>query len=84
VLLLVHEPRDPGPPSPRRRRRPLPHIPWRPFAWFAAFCWLLFVAGRVDGLAGYAIVLVAIAMGSWRLDRWLSKQYWGGLSEVQR
>ncbi|HEX8120580.1 MAG TPA: hypothetical protein VF549_04860 [Solirubrobacteraceae bacterium] len=86
MLLLIHDPQPEEPdsaPAPRRGR-PLPKVPWRPFAWFAAFCWLLFIAGRVDGLAGYVIVLCAIAMGSWRLDRWLSRQYWGGLSEVQR
>ena len=80
MLLLIHDPEPP----PQPRRRSLPHLPWRPFAWFAAFCWLLFLAGTVGGLAGYLLVLVAVGMGSWRLDRWLARQYWGGLSEVQR
>ena len=83
MLLLIH---DPEPRPERPRGRPLPHLPWRPFAWFAAFCWLLFLAGQVGGLAGYLILLFAVGVGSRRLDRWLSKQYWGGLSEsgVQR
>jgi hypothetical protein len=81
MLLLIHdEPQGPGEDAPRKRR-PLPRIPWRPFAWFAAFCWLLFLAGTVGGLAGYVLVLVAVGGGSWRPDRWLSKQYWGGLTE---
>jgi hypothetical protein len=79
VLLLVH---DPEPPPPKRRSLPAP--PWRPFAWVAVFCWLLFAAGAVGGLPGYLMVLVAIALGCWRLDRWLSRQYWGGLRETQR
>ena len=81
MLLLIHDP-EPGPERPPRR--PLPHLPWRPFAWFAVFCWLMFLAGQVGGLAGYLLVLLAVGIGGWRLDRWLSKQYWGGLSEVQR
>ena len=52
------------------RRPPRRHIPWRPFAWVAAFFWLLVIAGDVGGFAGYGILLFAIALGSWRLDRW--------------
>ncbi len=84
VVGLVRDP-DPGPgaqppPGPRR----VPHLPWRPFAAFALWCWLFVLAGAVDGLAGYALVLVALALGCWRLDRWLGRQYWGGLRETQR
>jgi hypothetical protein len=83
---LVHdhswEPPDQGPRPPRRRR--LPHVPWQPFAWFAAFCWLMVVAGAVGGLPGYVIVLLAVGMGCWRIDRWLGRQYWQGLREYQR
>ena len=84
MLLLIEdrpERPDDGPPPPRRT---LPHVPWRPFAWFAAFCWLMYAAGALGGLAGYATLLVALALGCWRLDRWLSGQYWGGLRETQR
>ena len=85
MLLLIGDP-EPDPPcgDPDAARRSLPALPWRPFAWFAAFCWMLFLAGRVGGLAGYVLVLVAVATGCWRLDRWLARQYWGGLREVQR
>jgi anti-sigma factor RsiW len=85
VLLLIHDPRpDDGGGEPARRRRRLPAPPWRPFAWVAAFCWLLFAAGELGGLAGYVVLLVAVGVGAWRLDRWLGRQYWGGLREVQR
>ena len=89
MLLLVHDPRpdDGGAEPPRRRRRRRrrpPVLPWRPFAWFAAFCWLLFAAGQLGGLPGYVVLLVAVGIGGWRLDRWLARQYWGGLREVQR
>ena len=73
---LVHD-HQVGPPKP-------PHVPWRPFAWVAAWCWLLYLAGQVGGFAGYLVVLVAVGLGCWRLDRWLARQYWGGLRETQR
>lgn len=88
MLLLIHDPSpdddDDGDAAPARPRRRLPLVPWRPFAWVAAFCWMLFAAGELGGLPGYAVLLLAIAVGGWRLDRWLARQYWGGLSEVQR
>ncbi len=83
MLLLIHEP-DPEPGDEPRPRRRLPVLPWRPFAWLAVFCWMLFAAGQVGGLAGYLILLGAIAVGCWRVDRWLGKQYWGGMREAQR
>ena len=81
MLLLIH---DPEPPPEGRSRRRLPVLPWRPFAWFAVFCWMLVAAGAVGGLPGYVLVLAAISVGCWRVDRWLARQYWGGLREVQR
>ncbi len=83
MLLLIHEPRDEGDPPPRDRR-PLPRVPWRPFAWVAAFFWLLFVAGAVGGLAGYLILLLAISVACWRVDRWLEGQDWGGMRNYTR
>jgi len=53
--------------EPRRSR---PNVPWRPFAWVAAFLWLMVIAAEVNGFAGYGIFLLAIALGSWRLERW--------------
>ncbi len=65
------------PPEPPPARRPLPRPPWRPFAWIAAFLWLLMLAGEVGGLGGYLLVLLAVAVGSWRLDRWAARWEWG-------
>ncbi len=84
MLLLIHEPRpdrDDEQPPPRRR---LPHVPWRPFAWVAAFFWLLYLAGAVGGLAGYLILLGAISMGGWRLNRWLDGICWTGMRDYTR
>ena len=85
MLLLIDEPREPHDDAPPPLRpNPLPHVPWRPFAWFAAFCWLLFAAGQIGGLAGYGLVLVAVALGCWRLDRWMSQWDLGGLRNYTR
>lgn len=84
MLLLIHEPRDDGDDEPPRPRRPLPHVPWRPFAWVAAFCWLMFLAGAVNGFAGYLILLGAICLGGWRVNRWLDGQDWGGMRNYTR
>ena len=82
MLLLIHEPRDDDD-APRRRRR-LPSIPWRPFAWFALFCWMMFAAGAVGGFPGYLIVLGAICVGGWRVNRWLDGQDWAGMRNYTR
>jgi hypothetical protein len=85
LLGLVHDRGwDPPPDDPGGPRRPLPHLPWRPFAWLAAWCWLLFAAGAVGGLAGYLIVLLAVTLGCWRVERWCARQYWGGLREYRQ
>ena len=72
---------EPDPDEGSGRRWELPHLPWRPFAWFAAFCWALFAAGQVGGLAGYLLVLAAVALGSWRLDRWAARWEFGSAGD---
>lgn len=68
---------DPGPePEPEdegEHRRSVPHVAWRPLAWIAAFIWLLVLAAELDGFAGYGVFLLAIALGSWRLERWAAR-----------
>ena len=88
VFGLVHDsgwepPDDPPPRRPARRW----HLPWRPFAWVAVWCWLMalvpIVTRAFGGLAGYAVLLLAVALVFWRLDRWCARQYWGGLREYK-
>lgn len=88
---LVHEQRwepcDDDRPPPPRPRRPwgLTRGLWRSLAFWAAWLWLFVLAGVAaklfGGLAGYLVVLFAVALAAWRLDRWCAKQYWGGLRE---
>jgi hypothetical protein len=79
---LVRDP-DRGRPEPPESSpsRPWPRPPWQPFAWVALLCWMTWAAKELDGLPGYIVFLVALSIGCWRLDRWLGKQYWGGLTK---
>ncbi len=83
---LVHDPglNRPEPPPDAARPRPLPPVPWRLLAWVTGWVALLFGAGALGGLAGYLVVLLAVGVGAWRLERWCARQYWGGLSEYHR
>lgn len=68
---------DPDPAPEPAPRRSLPHVSWQPFAWFAAFCWVLVGAGALGGFAGYALVVVAVGAGSWGLNRYAERWEWG-------
>jgi hypothetical protein len=87
MTMFVGLVRDPGREPPddpdRPPRRHVPHVSWRPFAWLAVVCWLIYAAGAVEGLASYALTVTALFVAGWRLDRWLSRQYWGGLTEFK-
>lgn len=79
VGLVDSRPRwEPDPPPERRRRRSF-DIPWRAIRVLATVVAILALAGAISGLAGYGLVLVAVAYGSWELDR--AASYWFGLTE---
>jgi len=58
-------------PQPRRRRWSLSAMPWRAVVWLAAFVLLFALSRSVGALAGYVLLLVAVAVGSLGLDRQL-------------
>lgn len=49
----------------------MPAIPWRLLVWVAVLVLMFAVSRTVGGLAGYVLMLVAVAAGSLRLDRQL-------------
>jgi hypothetical protein len=46
-------------------------MPWRLVGWIAAFVVMFAISRVVGGWAGYVLMLVAVAVGSWRLERQL-------------
>ncbi len=90
VLGLIHDGGWGQPPEedePEQRRERSWHLPWRPLAWVAAWCWLMalvpVVSGAFGGLAGFGVLMLAVALGLWRADRWCARQYWHGLREYK-
>jgi hypothetical protein len=63
------------------------HLPWRPLAWIAAWCWLMafvpVVSDAFGGLAGFGVLMLAVVLGFWRLERWCARHYWHGLREYK-
>jgi hypothetical protein len=76
-------PSEEEPPRPPRRW----HLPWRPLAWFALWCWLMalvpIVSSAFGGLAGYGVVIAALALVLWRLDRLCHRVNWTGMREYK-
>jgi len=74
-------------PSPGRSWR----VPWGLIAWVAL--WVAVVSGMfaavplVDhefgSFAGYVLILLSVAVGVWRIDRWFDHAYWEGLRDYK-
>jgi hypothetical protein len=62
-------------------------LPWRPLAWFAAWCWLMALvpvaSSAFGGLAGFGVLMLAFALACWRLERFCARAYWHGLREYK-
>jgi hypothetical protein len=88
-MLLLQDRRWEPPPHEEEPRRPSRgwHLPWRPLAWFALWCWLMalvpVVGSAFGNLAGYGVLLVAIALVLWRLDRLCQRLNWTGMREYK-
>jgi hypothetical protein len=87
-MLLLHD-RGWDPPFEEEPDRPPRHwhLPWRPFAWFALWCWLMALVPIVGHLAGnlaaYGVLLLAVALVAWRLDRLCRRLNWTGMREYK-
>jgi hypothetical protein len=94
VFGLVHDGRweppehswEPPEDEPPRRRWTW-RLPWRPLAWFAAWCWLMALVPVVNsafgGLAGFGVLMVAFGLVCWRLERFCARAYWNGLRDYK-
>jgi hypothetical protein len=85
---LVSDPRwEPPDDSPEPRRRRSWHVPWSMLAWVAVWWTVLLLAplaGReIAPGVGYLVLLIDVALGSWRLNTWSSRQYSRGLRDYQ-
>jgi hypothetical protein len=73
-------------PEPERRPRKW-NLPWRPLVWVVVWCWLMALVPVVNsafgGLAGFGVLMLAVALVFWRLERWCARQYWHGLREYK-
>jgi uncharacterized membrane protein len=41
------------------------------------------VNSAFGGLAGFGVLMLAVALVLWRLERWCARQYWHGLREYK-
>jgi hypothetical protein len=42
------------------------------------------VNGSFGGLAGFGLLMLAVALACWRLERFCAQQYWGGMREYKQ
>jgi hypothetical protein len=63
------------------------HLPWRPLAWFAIWAWLMALVPMVSGwfgnLAGFGVLMLAVALVVWRLDRLCRRMSWSGMRDYK-
>jgi hypothetical protein len=96
VFGLVHdsgrEPPDYGPEPPEDPSRNGGEwnwhmVPWRSLAWVALWCALMaivpFLSSTFGGLAGFGVLMAAVGLAFWRLERFCARQYWQGLREYK-
>lgn len=89
VVGLIHdggwESPDDEPEQPRPNRKW--NLPWRTLVWIAVWFWLMALvpvaSSAFGGLAGFFVLLAAVVLLFWRLERWCAKQYWAGLREYK-
>ena len=97
MTMFVGLVRDPGrdwrPPddnpegSPRRSWNVEWGLVLRVAVWVAVIAGMFALVPIADDLigtlAGYVLILITVAVGVWRIDRWCAGQYWRGLKDYQ-
>jgi hypothetical protein len=62
-------------------------VPWRSLVWLALWVVLMavvpYVSTTFGGLAGFGVLMAAVALAFWRLERFCARQYWNGLREYK-
>ena len=83
---------EPGPPEdeiPGKRewKWDWRRLPWRTLAWLGLWAFLMaivpLVGSTFGGLAGFGVLMLAVALAFWRLERFCARQYWGGLRDFK-
>jgi hypothetical protein len=52
-------------------------------AWWGLLALVPAAEHAFGPLPGYAFLLLVVALGLWRLDRWCARQYWRGLRDYR-
>jgi hypothetical protein len=82
-----NQPEDDEVPARKRLEWDWHMIPWRALVWLAVWCVLMaivpFVSSTFGGLAGFGVLMLAVALAFWRLERFCARQYWAGLREFK-
>ena len=51
--------------------------------WVFLMAIVPFVSSTFGGLAGFGVLMAAVALAFWRLERFCARQYWHGLREYK-
>lgn len=80
-------PPEDDPPQRREWNLDWRKLPWRSLAWLAVWAFLMaivpFVSSTFGGLAGFGVLMAAVALAFWRLERFCARQYWNGLRDYK-
>lgn len=80
-------PDDTPEPGPRRSWSVEWGLVLRVVFWVAVVAGMFAAVPQVDhwlgSFAGYILILAAVSVGVWRVDRWCARQYWRGMRDFR-
>ena len=81
------EPPEGEPPRHREWNWDWRTVPLRSLVWLAVWAFLMaivpFVSSTFGGLAGFGVLMAAVALACRRLERFCARPYWDGLREFK-